>query len=288
MIFDIQRNSFVDGPGIRTTVFFKGCNLRCQWCHNPESWLTRPQLMRYPTRCTACGTCAVFCPAHAIAKDGSTDPDACTQCGKCVLYCLNDARSLCGRLMTPEEVLALLLPDKPYYENSGGGVTFSGGECMLQIDFLETVLRLARENGLHTAIDTAGNVPFGSFERILPDANLFLYDVKCFTEKRHIEGTGVSNGQILDNLAQLLKKRNEAVWIRIPVIPGFNDDVSEMEKIASFLRSLPKPAKIELLPYHRLGENKSAALGRTPFTADHPAKETMDAFKALFSGLALT
>ena len=285
MVFDIQRASYVDGPGLRTTVFLKGCNLRCRWCHNPESQDGKAVLLRYPTRCTHCGICVSHCPTHAISPDGTTNPALCIACGKCVLYCLNDARKLCGRMMTAEDVLGEVLRDKPYYDSTGGGVTVSGGECMLHIDFLEALLKLCHKNGLRTAVDTAGNVPFASFERVLPYADLFLSDVKCITEETHIAGTGVSNRLILQNLVRLLNVCPDAIIIRVPVIPGFNDNEEEIGKIAAFFRQYGKPKKIELLPYHRLGENKNAALGRDGFTADPPPKDLMARLNALFDDL---
>ena len=156
-IFDISRASLVDGPGIRTTVFFKGCNLRCAWCHNPESQSARAQMLVYQNKCTGCGKCKEKCP-H--------DLESCNLCGKCALYCPHDAREICGKEYTVDEVLKEILKDKTFYDNSGGGVTFSGGECMLQIDFLEELLKACKQNGIHTAVDTAGHVPFDYFERI--------------------------------------------------------------------------------------------------------------------------
>ena len=229
--------------------------------------------------------CAAHCPAHAVSADGATNPALCVACGKCALYCLNDARKLCGRPMSAEEALAAVLPDRPYYDATGGGVTVSGGECMLHIDFLEAFLRLCHENGLRTAVDTAGNVSFSAFERILPHADLFLYDVKCVTEETHVAGTGASNRLILDNLRRLLKTRADSIIIRVPVVPGFNDNEEEIGKIAAFFRAHGRPAKIELLPYHRLGENKNAALGREGFTAEPPSKELMARLNALFDDL---
>ena len=190
-IFDIERNSYVDGPGIRTTVFFKGCNLHCSWCHNPESQSPKPQMLVYKNKCTGCGKCKEKCP-NALKK--------CELCGRCTLYCPHDARDICGKEYTVDEVMREILKDKLFYENSGGGVTFSGGECMLQIDFLEEILKACKENGIHTAVDTAGHVPYERFEQILPYTDLFLYDVKCFDSDKHKQYTGVENQLILKNL----------------------------------------------------------------------------------------
>ena len=250
-IFDIERNSFVDGPGIRTTVFFKGCNLKCAWCHNPESQDFKPEMMYYRDKCLGCGKCREICPT----------PDNCTLCGKCCIYCPVDARKVCGKGYTVDKVFAEIIKDKPYYENSGGGVTFSGGECMLQIDFLVEILKKCKENGIHTAVDTAGHIPFENFEKILPYTDLFLYDIKLFDDEKHKEYVGVSNSLILDNLKKLFKT-NARVWIRIPVISGVNDSIEEIEKIKDFLLEYGKVEKVELLPYHAMGENKYGAIGK--------------------------
>ena len=170
-IFDIERNSFVDGPGIRTTVFFKGCNLKCAWCHNPESQDFNVQMMFYKDKCKSCGKCNRVCPYNL---------EKCDLCGKCTFYCPVDARKVCGKEYTANEVFSEIIKDKSYYDNSGGGVTFSGGECMLQIDFLLDILKKCKENGIHTAVDTAGHIPFENFEKILPYTDLFLYDIKLF------------------------------------------------------------------------------------------------------------
>ena len=203
-IFDIERSSYVDGPGIRTTVFFKGCNLRCAWCHNPESQSAKPQMMFYKNKCTGCGKCREKCP-HNL--------ELCDLCGKCSLFCPQDARDICGKEYTVDEVLKEVLKDKVFYETSGGGVTFSGGECMLQIEFLTKILKACKENGIHTAVDTAGHVPYERFEQILPYTDLFLYDVKCFDSEKHRQYAGVGNGLILENLKKLLAK-STPVWIR--------------------------------------------------------------------------
>ena len=259
-IFDVQRNSFIDGPGIRTTVFFKGCNLRCSWCHNPESQSFEPEMMFYEDKCTHCGLCVSVCP-HNLEK--------CDTCGKCAKICPANARTVCGSVYTAEEVLRQILIDKRFYDNSGGGVTFSGGECMLQIDFLEDLLKKCKEMGIHTAVDTAGHIPFSYFQRILPYTDLFLYDIKCFDSSVHQKYVGVTNDLILSNLKKLLQF-GAKVWIRIPIITGVNDTLEEMENIRNLLTDFGKPEKIELLPYHSMGENKYPAIGRAPMVFSVP------------------
>ena len=261
VIFDIERNSFVDGPGIRTTVFFKGCNLRCKWCHNPESQSLKPQIMFYADKCTGCGRCSGITAA---------DTD---------FICFNDAKQICGKEYTVDEVFAEVVKDRSFYENSGGGVTFSGGECMMQIDFLYEVLKKCKESGIHTAVDTAGNVPWERFEKILPFTDLFLYDVKAFSEELHKEGTGVSNSLILENLKRLSGKAK--IIIRIPIIGGYNDNINEINRIADFLKDI-EFSKVELLPYHSLGEHKYDALNMEREKFSVPDKSDMDKYKKIF------
>lgn len=270
MIFDIQRNSYVDGPGIRTTVFFKGCNLRCKWCHNPESQSFEKQMMFYKDKCTGCGKCREVCPNH-LKK--------CDFCGKCELYCPAEARKICGREYTSDEVLAEVIKDKAFYDNSGGGVTFSGGECMLQLDFLCEILKKCKAAGIHTAVDTAGNVPWKSFEKILPFTDLFLYDIKAFDAELHRKGTGVSNELILENLKNLSGRAD--IIVRIPVIGGYNDNDEEIRQIADFLKQI-KIIKAELLPYHAMGEHKYTALGRNTESFNVPNKNFMNRSQQLF------
>lgn len=264
LIFDIQRNSYVDGPGIRTTVFFKGCNLRCKWCHNPESQSSEKQIMFYKDKCIGCGRC----------KDLTVDDSD--------FICYNDAKEICGREYTVNEVFDEIVKDKAYYETSGGGVTFSGGECMLQIDFLFEILKKCKENGIHTAVDTAGNVKWESFEKILPYTDLILYDIKSFTENLHIEGTGVSNRLILENLKKLSESFNGDIIIRIPVITGFNNEIKEMQKIANFLKHI-RINMVELLPYHKMGEHKYEALNIHSESYDVPADIQIRNYKDLFN-----
>ena len=269
-IFDIQRNSFVDGPGIRTTVFFKGCNMRCKWCHNPESQSAKKQMMFYKDKCIGCGKCAAVCP-HQLKK--------CDFCGKCELYCPADARKICGREYSVDEVFNEIAKDKIFYENSGGGATFSGGECMLQTDFLCEILKKCKENGIHTAVDTAGNIPWQYFEKILSYTDLFLYDVKAISDDLHKQGTGVSNRLILENLEKLSGRKD--IVVRIPLIGGFNDSESEVSCIAEFLKHI-KCEKVEILPYHAMGEHKYEALGMAH--EKYYVPDNIEKYKELFGG----
>lgn len=274
IIFDIEHDSFVDGPGIRTTIFFKGCNLKCAWCHNPESQSSETQLLFYKDRCTGCGKCAEVCP-HGLRE--------CTFCGKCELYCPVSARKVCGRRSSTEEVIKEVEKDISFYEFSGGGVTFSGGECMLQIDFLQELLQKCKAKGIHTAVDTAGNVSWKNFEKILPFTDLFLYDLKCYSEELHKKGTEVSNQLILENLKHL--SGQSEIIIRIPIIPGFNTDIAELKRMADFLKTL-ELRDVELLPYHRMGQNKYNALGRKCPVFSEPSSDEMEKYKAIFAECA--
>ena len=263
-IFDIERSSYVDGPGIRTTVFFKGCNLKCAWCHNPEGQSTKKEWMVYPDKCVGCGRCVGI---------GLESAD---------FICLHDAKIICGKEYTVNEVMREILKDTAFYDNSGGGVTFSGGECMLQIDFLAELLKRCKENGIHTAVDTAGHVPFEFFERIIPYTDLFLYDVKCFDSDKHKQYTGVENQLILKNLKSLLAK-STPVWIRIPIIPTVNDTEEDLQRIKEYLSSCGIPEKVELLPYHAMGEHKYAAIGKETQIFSVPSEEKMKHLKNIFS-----
>lgn len=263
IIFDIERNSYVDGPGIRTTVFFKGCNLKCKWCHNPESQKCQKQIMFYKNKCTGCSRC----------KDLTVENEN--------FVCFNDAKEICGKEYAVDEVLKEVLKDKSFYENSDGGVTFSGGECMLQVDFLVKILEKCKENTIHTAVDTAGCVPWINFEKIMPYTDLFLYDVKCFSENLHIEGTGVSNKLILENLQRLSENFTGDIIIRIPVITGFNDNLEEMQKISEFLKNI-KHKDVELLPYHKMGEHKYYALDMEFVAFDVPESKSIESYKKIF------
>lgn len=261
MIFNIQRFSIYDGPGARTTVFFKGCNLHCKWCHNPESISAKRQLEFYPDKCIGCGKCFSVCPqgAHLLSEDGMhiIRRDLCIGCATCVDTCYAEALVVVGQTVDAQEVVQAVLTDLPYYQQSGGGITFSGGECMQQLDFLAEIMEALHEKGVHLAVDTAGNQPWEKFEKILPFADLFLYDVKAADSAIHKALTGVPNERILENLRRL-SALGQRIWIRIPYIPGCNS--GEMPAIANLLQEIPVE-KIEIMPFHRLGEGKYRALG---------------------------
>lgn len=268
-VFNIQRFSIHDGPGIRTTVFLKGCNLRCFWCHNPEAWETEPQVQFFPEKCIACGACVEVCENDAQLLNGDQRlylRDLCTSCMSCVQECFSGALEQSGKVYTVEDILAEIERDRTYYQFSDGGVTFSGGEPFLQQPFLKEVLQACKEAGFHTAVDTALNVPWALVEEVLPYTDLFLVDVKAFDDEIHHQATGVSNRRILDNL-KLLSAVHPQIWIRIPVIPGVNDSASELESISMYLATLESIRWIELLPFHTLGSEKYPSLGM-----DYPAQ----------------
>jgi len=227
-------------------------------------------MMFYKDKCTHCGKCIEVCP-NSLKK--------CDFCGRCELYCPSDARKICGKDYTVDEVFEEIIKDKAFYDNSGGGVTFSGGECMLQLDFLCEILKKCKAAGIHTAVDTAGNVPWESFEKILPFTDLFLYDIKAFGAELHRKGTGVSNELILENLKNLSGRAD--IIVRIPVIGGYNDNDEEIRQIADFLKQI-KIIKAELLPYHAMGEHKYTALGRNTESFNVPNKNFMNRLQQLF------
>lgn len=266
-IFNIQRFSVHDGPGARTTVFFKGCSLNCVWCHNPESIPPHPVVEFYPQKCIGCTACLEACPngAQIVTIDPVTNTsehtirrDLCTGCLTCTDTCYAGALAPVGKEVTADYVMKQIETDIPYYKSAGGGVTFSGGECMLQIDFLAELCRRCREKGIHTAVDTAGNVPRAYFEKIIGDADLFLYDVKAADPDVHRTLTGAGNERILENLTYL-SVSGKRIIVRIPFVPSRNGD--EIAGIAQILASLPsKPELVEIIPYHKLGAAKYAAL----------------------------
>lgn len=282
-IFEIKRFAVHDGDGIRTTVFFKGCPLRCLWCHNPESLEAKPQLAWYSHKCIGCGECVSACPkgAHSVAEGvHGFDRDLCAACGKCVDACPGDALTLYGREITVAELLPLLLEDRDFYESSGGGVTLSGGECLLQADFCAELLKALKGEGIHTAVDTCGFVSRQALDKVIPFTDVFLYDLKAYDEDVHIRCTGQSNKLILENLCYLDDCGKKAE-IRIPFVPGWNDD--QMEKIAAFLKELSNITGVRVLPYHNYAGSKYRALDIPDTLPEQlPDKNALERAKKLF------
>ena len=263
IVFDIRRYSIHDGPGIRTTVFFKGCPLGCAWCHNPESRTFTPELILRPNRCILCEDCLEACPNGAVSRRGDAiviDRERCRVSGECVAVCAPEALEIVGWEMSSEQVMAGLERDRPFYDQSGGGVTFSGGEPLAQPAFLLELLKACRDRGLHTAVDTSGFASWSIFERVRPYVNLFLYDLKLMDEARHRRQTGVSNRKILANLARLADLGHRTI-VRIPVIPGVNDSTTDLRQAGEFLADLPTRLPVELLAYHHTGLAKYRGLG---------------------------
>jgi pyruvate formate lyase activating enzyme len=290
LISHIQRYSLEDGPGIRTTVFLKGCPLSCRWCHNPENRLDRTEIMVLESRCIRCGCCSKACPDPD--KDLSTNPwdgsADCSLCGACVEACPTGARQMIGRPMTVTELLSEVLPDVLFFDDSGGGVTFSGGEPLLQAEFLCAGLEACRLQGIHTSVDTCGYARPADLAAVAALTNLFLYDLKFMDNARHMEYTGVSNEAILKNL-ELLGQIHENVWVRVPVIPGVNDDEDQLEAMARFAASVPAVRQVNVLPYHRTGRLKFQRLKQAfPLAAvQPPSAAKMDLAISIFSAYGL-
>lgn len=269
-VFNIQRFSVHDGPGIRTTVFLKGCPLSCVWCHNPEGIAPGPELVLSPRRCIECGECLVVCP-QGLPAPGRTavlqDLDACIVCGACAETCPSQARQIAGCEMTVAEVMAEVRKDRIFFDESGGGVTFSGGEPLWQPEFLRQLLRACREEGIRTAVDTCGLAPWDDLESVAGVTDLVLYDIKHMDDHVHRRFTGVSNVQILANLRRLgaLHRR---IWVRVPVIPGVNDSPENLQAIGELAASLEGVEQVRLLAYHPLGEDKLRRQGKTSALED--------------------
>ena len=267
-VFNIQTYCIHDGPGIRTTVFVKGCPLRCIWCANPESNETYPQLMTYSSKCTGCGSCIKACPKDAIhmeEQDGSiiavTDRCKCVNCGECAKVCPSDAREIAGVAMTVRDVIDKVKRDKLFYAGSGGGMTVSGGEPLMHADFSANLFAAAHEEGINTAIETSSFAGRDAVDKVFAHVNLGLLDVKHMDSSVHKKLTGVPNEIILENIRHIHKDMKVPVIIRIPTIPGCNDSEENIRATGEFAASLGSDVSVNLLPYHRLGDSKSESLG---------------------------
>ena len=263
VVFNIQRYSIHDGPGIRTTVFLKGCPLSCTWCQNPESQSRDPEIMINKNLCTVCGRCVSECENDAISLSEEcsvTDRAKCLCCGQCVEICLNDARKLSGTMMTVGEVVKEVLKDQKFFKSSGGGVTISGGEATFQPEFAIAILRECKKSGLHTAIETCGYTSWEVLERFFECTDLVLFDIKHIDNEAHKKGTGMSNEKILENAAKMANIK--AIRIRVPLIPGFNDSEQDIRMIAAYTATLPNEVEVDLLAYNPLGEGKFESLGK--------------------------
>ena len=264
-VVHVQKYSIHDGPGIRTTVFLKGCPLDCWWCHNPECQSPKPQILVVEGRCIRCGECWKVCPVGGLERPASEPREegrACTLCGACVGACPTGAREMIGRPMTVREVLAEVLQDRIFYDESGGGVTFSGGEPLSQPAFLRGLLAACRAEGIHTAVDTCGFAPSDDLLAVARLADLFLYDLKLIDDVQHVQYTGASNAPILANL-RALSEVHHNIWIRIPMIPTVNDLPEQLEALAQFAASLGGVHQVNLLPYHETGVHKFRRLGKS-------------------------
>lgn len=257
---NIRRFSVHDGPGIRTTLFLKGCSLACQWCHNPEAISNRPELAIHYSRCVGCGECTLRCPNHQINEKHDFWREQCVACGKCVEVCLHGALELMGREITVSAAVQILLEDKSFYDPTGG-VTVSGGEPLLQADFCLALFKALKTEGVHIAVDTCGNVPWESFVKVLPYVDLFLYDFKAADADKHRRFTGCDNQLILANLRRL-DEQGGITEVRMIQIPDWNMSPADLTEAADFLTQLKHLTAVRLLAYHSLARSKYVAVGR--------------------------
>ena len=266
IINDIQKMSMNDGPGYRTTIFFKGCTLNCEWCHNPEGKNHYPEIIPFVSNCTGCGDCLKVCPTGALSLDKETstpriDRRLCTTCLQCVNVCQSDALVIWGKIMSVEQVMEEVLKDKLFYVNSQGGLTVSGGEPMSQPNFVQALFMAAKKENIHTALDTCGHAPWEHYEKVLPYTDLVLFDLKNMDKAKHRLYAGADNKLILAN-AKKIAALGSKIRIRIPVIPGSNDTKENWEKTAEFIKNLGKAVQgVDILPYHPFVGGKYKAFG---------------------------
>ncbi len=291
-VFDIKRFAVHDGPGIRTTVFLKGCPLSCLWCHNPESQARQPQLVFIAHKCIGCGQCFEVCPngVHQLVNgDHVIDWQRCVACGTCAQECFAGALEIAGKETTVDDVMAEVVADRVFYERSGGGVTLSGGEPLAQSTFTRALLSEAKAQGLHTALDTSGFTSWERLAELLDDVDLVLYDLKHMDSERHKALTSVPNDRILDNLSRL-NAADQPVWVRIPLIPGENDSDANYHALGEFLAGMHVVERIEILRYHRFAESKYEQIGHeyTLKGLEPPSEDRAASRQHILEGYGLT
>ena len=291
-VLDIHRSALHDGPGIRTTVFLKGCPLHCPWCHNPESVNPGRELAFYTDRCVRCGACVDACPnnVHTVTSDHHyLDRSLCRLNGACVEACRYEALLMTGKTMSSDEVMEVVLRDKPYYEESGGGLTLSGGEPMHQFDFALSLMKMAKAAGIHTCLDTCGYAPPDQFREILPYAGLFLYDIKATDPDIHRQITGVPNDLILQNLDWLYNK-GAAIELRCPLVPGNNNQPQHLEKLREMRLKYPKIRALTIMPWHNSAGSKYERYGYTNPFPDLPSadEKLISYWNAVINGLGMS